>query len=131
LEFKKGKVVKVKAKKGEKVLKHMIKNKGGDMIGEFSLTDGRVSQITKFMAETLFDENKGGRFGNTHIALGNAYQDSYPGNLDKVKKVDWKKMGYNDSVVHTDIVSTEDRTVTAWLPNGETLVIYQDGKFTI
>ncbi len=131
LEFKNGKVVKVKAKKGEKILKHMIANVNADMIGEFSLTDSRVSKITKFMAETLFDENVGGKYGNTHIALGNAYQDSYPGDPNKVSKAEWKKMGYNESVVHTDIISTENRTVTAWLPNGKTLVIYTDGKFTI
>lgn len=131
LEFKKGKVVVATAKKGEKVLKHMIANKNADMIGEFSLTDGRVSKITKFMAETLFDENVGGKYGNTHIALGSAYKDSFLGNPNKVSKSQWVKMGYNESVVHTDIISTENRTVTAWLPNGDSLVIYKDGKFQI
>jgi len=131
LEFKAGRVVKAKAKKGEKILKHMISNKNANMIGEFSLTDSRVSKITKFMAETLFDENVGGKYGNTHIALGKAFKDSYPGDSTKVKKAQWGKMGYNDSVVHTDIVSTENRTVTAWLPNGKTTVIYKDGKFTV
>lgn len=131
LEFKKGKVIKATAKKGEKILKHMIANKNADMIGEFSLTDGRVSKITKFMAETLFDENMGGKYGNTHIALGSAYKDSFPGDPNKVSKKQWEKMGYNESVVHTDIISTENRTVTAWLPDGTTLIIYKDGKFTI
>ncbi len=131
LEFKKGKVVKATAKKGEKILKQMIANKNANMIGEFSLTDSRLSKITKFMAETLFDENVGGKYGNTHIALGSAYQDSYPGDPNKISKLEWKKMGYNESVVHTDIVSTENRTVTAWLPSGETLVIYKDGKFLV
>ena len=46
-------------------------------------------------------------------------------------KKQWGKMGYNDSVIHTDIVSTENRTVTAFLPNGKSLVIYKNGKFTI
>lgn len=131
LEFKSGKVVKVKAKRGEKILKQMIANKGADRIGEFSLTDGRVSKITKFMAQTLFDENVGGKYGNTHIALGSAYKDSFPGDPNKVKKSAWAKMGYNESVVHTDVVSTENRTVTAWLPNGKTKVIYRDGRFTV
>lgn len=131
LEFKDGRVIKATAKKGEKILKQMIENKGAEMIGEFSLTDSRVSKITKFMAETLFDENMGGKYGNTHIALGAAYKDSYPGDLNKVKKAEWVRMGYNDSVVHTDIVSTENRTVTAWLDNGKEMVIYKDGKFTI
>ncbi len=131
LEFKEGRVIKAIAKKGGKVLQEMIKNKNADMIGEFSLTDSRISKITKFMAETLFDENMGGKYGNTHIALGSAYKDSFPGDPNKVKKGEWKKMGYNESVVHTDIVSTENRKVTAWLPNGKTLVIYNNGKFTI
>ena len=131
LEFKNGKVIKATAKKGEKILKHMIANTNADMIGEFSLTDGRISKITKFMAETLFDENMGGKYGNTHIALGSAYKDSYPGDPNKIRKAQWKKMGYNESVVHTDIISTEDRTVTAWLPDGSSLVIYKDGKFMV
>ncbi len=131
LEFKDGKVVKATAKKGEKILKEMIKNERANMVGEFSLTDSRVSKITKFMAETLFDENMGGKYGNTHIALGAAYKDSYPGDPNKVKKAEWVKMGYNDSVVHTDIVSTENRTVTAWLANGKEIVIYKDGKFMV
>ena len=131
LEFKNGKVVKATAKKGEKILKQMIANKGADMVVEFSLTHSRLSKITKFMAETLFDENMGGKYGNTHIALGNAYKDSYPGEASKIKKSQWDKMGYNDSVVHTDIVSTENRVVTAWLSSGETKVIYKDGQFTI
>jgi aminopeptidase len=131
LEFKKGKVVKATASQNEKMLKEMIATPGADMAGEISLTDGRMSRITKFMAETLFDENVGGRFGNTHLALGRAYTDCYMGNPAKVPKAQWKKMGYNDSVVHTDIVATSDRTVTATLQNGKVLVIYKDGKFTI
>ncbi len=131
LEFKAGRVVKATAKVGEKILKHMIANKNADQVGEFSLTDSRLSKITKFMAETLFDENMGGKCGNTHIALGSAYKDSFPGDPNKVKKPEWVKMGYNESVVHTDIISTEDRVVTAWLPDGQTLVIYKNGKFTI
>lgn len=131
LEFKNGKVVKSSATKGEKLLKEMIKTKGADMIGEFSLTDRRFSKIDKFMAETLFDENVGGKYGNTHIALGNAYKDSYPLDQSKVDKGEWSKMGYNDSSVHTDIVATSNRKVTATLKNEKQIIIYQDGEFQI
>lgn len=131
LEFKKGKVVKSLAKLGEKLLQEMIKTKGADMVGEFSLTDRRFSKITRFMGETLFDENAGGKFGNTHIALGMAYKDSYTGNISKVRKEMWKKMGYNDSSVHTDIVATSDRKVTATLKDGKEVVIYKNGQFTL
>lgn len=131
LEFKNGRVVKSSATEGENILKEMIRTKGANMVGEFSLTDSRFSKITKFMGETLFDENTGGKYGNTHIALGAAYKDSYPGNVSKVPKSQWDKMGYNDSSVHTDIVSTTDRTVTATLGNGKKIVVYENGKFTL
>ncbi|VVB79619.1 Thermophilic metalloprotease (M29) [uncultured archaeon] len=131
LEFKDGKVVKATAKKNQDVLEEMIATEGANMIGEFSLTDVRFSKIDKFMAETLYDENFGGEHGNTHIAVGNAYKDAFPGDPSKVPKEQWKEMGYNESVVHTDIVSTENRVVTATLEDGTQKVIYQDGKFTI
>jgi aminopeptidase len=43
----------------------------------------------------------------------------------------WAEMGYNNSAVHTDIVATSNRTVTAHLTDGTTKVIYQDGEFTV
>lgn len=131
LEFVDGKVVKSTASQGEEMLHEMINTEGADMAGEFSLTDSRLSRITKFMAETLYDENVGGEQGNTHVALGNAYKDSYPGNPSQVSQSQWSEMGYNESVVHTDIISTQKRTVTATLSSGEKKVIYDDGQFLI
>jgi len=100
-------------------------------VGEYSLTDCRLSRITKFMAETLYDENVGGKYGNSHIALGSAYRDCYTGDPTKVSDAKWEKLGYNDSVVHSDIVTTTDRTVTATLYDGTTKVIYEKGQFTV
>lgn len=131
LEFKEGLVVSASAEKGEEILKEMLKAENANKAGEFSLTDSRLSRITKFMGETLYDENVGGKFGNTHLAVGKAYKDSYPGDQSAVTKEEWEQMGYNESVVHTDIVATTDRTVTATLPDGSELVIYKDGKFTV
>ncbi|HET7098958.1 MAG TPA: aminopeptidase [Patescibacteria group bacterium] len=131
LEFKNGVVVNSSASIGENILKEMIKTKDANKIGEFSLTDNRFSKITKFMGETLFDENTGGKYGNTHIALGMAYKDSYNGDPSKVKKSEWEKMGFNDSSVHTDIVSTTNRKVTATLTNGKEKVIYENGRFIV
>jgi aminopeptidase len=132
LEFKDGLITKATATKNEKLLKEMIAtDEGSDKIGEFSLTDGRISRITKFMGETLYDENVGGRYGNTHIAIGSAYKDSFPGDPSKVSKAKWRQMGYNDSIVHTDMVSTTKRTVVATLADGSTTTIYKEGKFTI
>jgi aminopeptidase len=131
LEFVDGKVIKATASQNETTLQEMIAVENADKIGEFSLTDSRFSRITKFMGETLYDENVGGRYGNTHLAVGMAYRDSYVGNPKEVSEHQWKDMGFNDSSVHTDIVSTTDRTVTATLVDGTEKVIYADGKFTI
>ncbi|HEY4509148.1 MAG TPA: aminopeptidase [Candidatus Paceibacterota bacterium] len=131
LEFKNGRVVKSSARKGQDVLKAMIATENADKVGEYSLTDKRFSRITKFMAETLFDENVGGPNGNTHIALGNAYQDCFDGDPSKVSKKEWNRLGYNKSSVHTDIVSTTPRMVTAYLMGGKTKVIYKNGQFTL
>jgi aminopeptidase len=83
LEFKDGLVVNADAKVGKDVLLSMIERTNANKIGEYSLTDRRFSRITKFMANTLFDENIGGRYGNTHLALGRAYKDTFPGNQSR------------------------------------------------
>jgi len=130
LEFKNGIVVSAKASRNEKYLKKMIKTPGADKIGEFSLTDARFSKIDKFMAGTLYDENFGGRYGNTHIALGKSFHDCYDGDPTKVSKKKRQTLGFNDSAIHCDIVSTTKRTVTAYLRDGSKKVIYKNGKFT-
>ena len=83
------------------------------------------------MAQTLYDENVGGPFGNTHIAVGRSYQDAYAGDIASVKPEEWERLGFNNSSVHTDIVSTTDRVVTAQLRGGGERVIYRDGEFQL
>ena len=74
----------------------------------------------------------GGKYGNTHIALGAAFKECYKGKADpKWTQKDWDKLGFNNSVLHSDIISTTDRTVTATLYTGKTKIIYKKGKFTI
>ncbi len=131
LEFTQGIVTHATAKKNQHVLREMIAQRNADKVGEWSLTDNRLSRITKFMADTLYDENVGGPFGNTHIAVGNSYHDCYDGDPSKVSKAGWKKMGYNDSVVHTDVISTVDRTVVAHMQDGTQKVVYKRGRFTV
>jgi aminopeptidase len=131
LSFKNGRIVKARAGKNEKLLHEMIRQKGADRIGEFSLTDRRFSRITKFMADTLFDENFGGRHGNTHLAIGRAYHDTYAGDPASMTKERYEQLGFNESVEHTDIIATADRTITAVMKNGSEKVIYRGGEFTL
>jgi aminopeptidase len=131
LEFAEGRVIKSSAEQNEQVITEMVATENADKVGEFSLTDRRFSRITKFMAETLFDENVGGPFGNTHIALGKSYQDCYAGDPGAVAAEEWVRLGFNESSVHTDIVSTTDRTVTATMRDGSEAVIYKGGEFQL
>lgn len=126
-----GIITKATAKKGNQLLQEILKSENANKIGEFSLTDKRFSRITHPMAETLYDENIGGPFGNTHLAIGMAYKDCYRGDPSKLSKAEWEAIGYNDSPEHSDIVSTTDREVTAVLADGTQTLIYKDGQFTL
>jgi aminopeptidase len=130
LEFKKGSVVKADAEAGRDfVAKQLSMDKGANKLGEFSLTDIRFSKIDRFMANTLFDENYGGKHGNCHIAVGSSYSDTYNGNPAELTKRLKEKLGFNDSALHWDLVNTEEKTVTAHLTSGKKIVIYENGKF--
>ena len=132
LEFKDGFVVKASAKKNNQILQDMIKIEWMTQIGEFSLTDARTSKITKFMAETLFDENVWWQYGNTHIALWMWFDECFNWDQSKLDNPEFKKsIWLNMSAEHVDIISTANRTVTATLQDGSEKVIYENGMFTI
>ncbi|MGH2843528.1 MAG: aminopeptidase [Solirubrobacteraceae bacterium] len=131
LEFTAGLVTSATADQNQQLLRTLIATEGADRLGEFSLTDARLSPIGRFMANTLFDENAGGPFGNTHVALGQSYKDVYDGDPSLVSDEEWERLGFNESAVHTDIISTTDRTVTAELADGASRVIYAGGRFEL
>jgi aminopeptidase len=130
LEFKDGVAIKIGAQKGESFVKNQLAmDKGASRLGEFSLTDKRFSKIDRFMANTLFDENFGGPQGNCHVALGSSYTDTYSGNSAELTEKLKKKLGFNDSALHWDLVNTEQKRVSAHLKAGGQTTIYEDGQF--
>lgn len=130
LEFKKGKAVNARAQTGDRFLKTQLSiDSGACKVGEFSLTDKRFSRISTFMANTLFDENYGGKYGNCHVAIGASYSDSYAGDPKQLSAGMKKKLGFNDSALHWDLVNTEKKRVTAQLAGGDKIVIYENGHF--
>jgi aminopeptidase len=130
LEFKNGKAVKVSAKKGQDYVRKILKtDRGASRVGEISLTDKRFSKIDKFMANTLFDENFGGKNGNCHLAVGSSYSDAFAGDTKKLDKKLKEKLGFNSSSVHWDLINTEDKIVKAKLKNGKVITIYEKGMF--
>lgn len=130
LEFHRGRVVSAQAAEGESFLRQQLRlDHGAARLGEFSLTDKRFSKISAFMANTLYDENFGGRFGNCHIALGAAYADTFSGDTADLSPDLKKSLGFNDSALHWDLVNTEPKRVTAHLKQGGRRNIYENGCF--
>ena len=95
------------------------------------MTDRRFSKIDHFMANTLFDENYGGRYGNCHVAVGSAYIQAFSGDRRQIKPAQKRALGFNQSAIHWDMVNTERKMVTAHLPGGKSKVIYENGEFTL
>ncbi len=131
LRFEKGRIVFAHASKNAQLLKQLIKQKNADKIGEYSLTDKRYSRITHFMANTLYDENVGGKWGNTHVALGTSYHDAYTGAIAGKSEKDWQQRGFNESPEHCDIMATTRRRVEAKMHDGSTKLLYENGQFVL
>lgn len=130
LTFARGQLTEIEAEQGEDFLRQQLAmDPGAGRIGEFSLTDRRFSPIDRFMANTLYDENHGGRHGNCHIALGSSYTTSFSGNPADLTAGEKKRLGFNDSALHWDLVNTQDKRVTAHLTGGGKTVIYDNGRF--
>ena len=104
LEFKKGRATVIRVDVGEDFVKKQLKiDKGANKLGEFSLTDKRFSRIDRFMANTLHDENYGGKNGNCHIALGSSYSNAYAGDSKKLTPARTRDLGFNESALHWDL----------------------------
>ena len=125
-------MVKAHADKNDDILQEMIKIDWMDHLWEFSLTDARVSKITHFMAETLFDENVWWKYGNTHVALWIWFDECYAWDKSKLWDLKFKKsIGLNHSSEHVDVISTAKRKVIWILLDGKEILIYKDWKFMI
>ena len=133
LFFENGVITEIKAAENQSALVALVtSDPDANKLGEFSLTDKRHSKIMNFMANTLFDENMGGEYGNTHIAVGRSFLEAFAGEAGLPDDVLHDLHGLNKcKKVHTDIISTANRTVTATLQNGNEVIIYKDGQFVI
>ncbi len=109
LTFKKGRIVKAKATKGQDFLDAMLNtDDGARRVGEFAI--GTNYSVQKFTRNTLFDEKIG---GTVHMAVGASIPES---------------LGVNESAIHWDMV-TDMREGGKIYADGK--VIYKDGKFAL
>ena len=127
MRFEGGKVVEVKAEKGEELLRQMVSmDAGAAMLGECALVPYtspiRESGITFY--ETLFDENAA-----CHLALGRGFTNCIK-DYDKYTLQELHAMGINESMIHVDfMIGTEDLSVTAVTESGERVAIFVDGTW--
>jgi aminopeptidase len=107
LEFKKGKVVKATAAKGEELLKTLLAiDDGAKRLGEVAI--GTNDGIKKFTKKILFDEKLG---GTIHMAIGSAYLEC---------------RAKNQSAIHWDIIKDMKANGEIY---GDGILIYKNGKW--
>jgi aminopeptidase len=127
VRFEGGKVVEVKAEKGEDLLKQMVSmDEGAAKLGECALVPYtspiRESGITFY--ETLFDENAA-----CHLALGEGFTNCVK-DYDKYTLEELHAMGINESMIHVDfMIGTDDLSITAITESGERVAIFRDGNW--
>jgi len=131
LEFNHGDLAGVSAEEGGVFLKKQLSlDDGAGRVGEFSMTDHRFSKIDRFMANTLFDENFGGAYGNCHLAMGSSYENTFSADRTTLSREVKVELGFNDSALHWDLVNTQQKRITATLSSGKRVTIYENGLFS-
>lgn len=125
--FKEGKVVSVKARKGQKLLETMVKmDEGASMLGEVALIpyDSPISNSGILFYETLFDENAA-----CHVALGAGFPELYPNGLN-MSHEEVTKAGVNDSMIHVDfMIGTKDLSIVGVSEDGKKTQIFKNGNW--
>jgi aminopeptidase len=129
LVFKDGKVVEYDAQKEKNALTNLLDtDEGSRYIGEIALIshDSPISNTNILFLNTLFDEN-----ASCHMALGRAYPMNVKNGVNE-KIEDLEKIGYNNSMVHSDFMfGSEDMEITGVTQDGKEVRVFEKGNFII
>ncbi len=127
VRFENGKVVEVKAEKGEKLLKEMVSmDEGAGKLGEVALIpyDSPINESGVLFYNTLFDEN-----ASCHLALGHGFNECLKG-YEKYTDEECKKRGVNDSMIHVDfMIGARDTSVVGITKDGQRVQIFKNGNW--
>lgn len=125
--FKEGKVVEVHAEKGEELLKEMISmDEAASYLGEVALIpfDSPINNTGLLFYSTLYDEN-----ASCHLALGEGFSNCIR-DYDKYTPEEIKRMGINDSMIHTDfMIGTSDLSIVGTTADGKDIPIFKEGNW--
>ena len=127
LRFENGKVVEVKAEKGEALLKEMVSmDEGAGKLGECALIpyESPINQSGVLFYNTLFDEN-----ASCHLALGHGFNECLKG-FENYTDEECKKRGVNDSMIHVDfMIGSRDMEIVGVKKTGERVQIFKNGTW--
>ncbi|MCI7790724.1 MAG: aminopeptidase [Lachnospiraceae bacterium] len=127
IEFDRGKVINVSARKNQKLLEKLVSSTfGTNFLGEVALVpyDSPVSKSEIIFYNSLYDEN-----ASCHLALGKAYPSTVKGTEGKSEE-ELLKMGVNCSMEHEDfMIGSDDMNITGIMYNGKKIPIFINGNF--
>lgn len=125
--FKDGRVVDVKAEKGEDVLKKLLDtDEGAKSLGEVALVpdSSPISQSGITFFNTLFDEN-----ASNHLALGSAYAFSLQGGTE-MSEEELEAAGLNRSQTHVDfMIGSKEMNIDGIKKDGSRVPIFRNGEW--
>ena len=127
VRFQGGKVVEVKAAKGQDVLETMISmDEGAAYLGECALVPQKspIAQSGLLFYNTLFDENAA-----CHLALGMGFPDTID-NFQNRTLEECRALGVNDSMIHEDfMIGCDSMNIDAICGDGSVIPIFRAGNW--
>lgn len=127
LRFEGGKVVEVKAEKGEELLKQMVSmDEGAGKLGEVALIpyDSPICESGVLFYNTLFDEN-----ASCHLALGFGFNECLKG-FENYTDEECKARGINESMIHVDfMIGARDTSIVGITADGKEVPVFKDGNW--
>lgn len=127
ITFEKGRIVDVKAKEGEEILKQLVEtDEGSHYLGEVALVPNSspISQSNILFFNTLFDEN-----ASNHLAIGSAYAFCIEGGK-KMSQEELAENGLNSSITHVDfMIGSENMDIDGITETGEAEPIFRNGEW--
>lgn len=129
LQFESGRVVDVKAEKGESLLKSLISfDKGASFLGECAIVpyNSRINNLNILFYNTLFDENT-----SCHLALGRGFKECNL-NYSQYSEQELYNLGINESAIHVDfMIGTSDLTIEGFDKKGARIAIIKNGTWAL
>ncbi len=127
MRFENGKVVEVKAEKGEELLKTIVEmDEGAAYLGECALVPQRspICESGLLFYNTLFDENAA-----CHLAIGRGFMDTIK-DFQNRTLAECQEMGINDSMIHEDfMIGCDTMNIDATCADGRVVPIFRAGNW--